>query len=246
MTDIAGPPRTSLLPDVIRIAHPDEADAIAGLVAAALTPLPLYQWLAPRLATRGQVLTGYHRIHVTHAMRYGTLYAYGTGRLRAVAGWLRPDAPALPPDYDDQLDRATGPWADQFRELDHTLARRHTTARRLSGAAHRLVFLAVHPRHQRHGLGSALLAHYYSALDQRGETVTVEVPDRLLQDYFRRHGYQPAGKAFPVTDAPHHLWPMRRPPRAEPQPPTTPATGSGDHPFTPAASPSADQPRTLR
>ncbi|MFG1921079.1 GNAT family N-acetyltransferase [Cryptosporangium sp. NPDC048952] len=252
MTDFARQPRMPLLPDVIRIATPEEADAIARLIAAAHTPLPLYQWLAPRLATRGQILTGYHHTHLTHTMRHGTVYAYGTGHLRAVAGWLRPDAPDLPPDHDDQLHRVTGPWANQFRNLDHILARRHTTARRLSGGSHRLVFLAVHPRHQWHGLGSALLAHYHSKLDARGESVAVDVPDRMLQDYFERHGYQPAGKAYRVTDAPHHLWPMHRPPRAKAQPPAAPAASSGNHWAMPAVSTpaapslSADQPRTLR
>lgn len=114
-----------------------------------------------------------------------------------------------------------------------------------------MVFLAVHPRHPWQGLGSALLAYYHSKLDARGESVSVDVPDRLLQDYFERHGYQAAGQAYRVTDGPHHLWPMHRPPRAQAQPPAALATEPADHRATPAASLhisslSADQPRTLR
>lgn len=216
---------------VIRTAYPSEAEKLTATVVAGCSDMPLCEWLAPDAARRRGVLTGYFRILVTHLLDHGYVEVVDGERLPlAVAGWLPANAPPTPPDYAEQLALATSPWADRFRALDDEAARTRAHGHR------RLVFLAVFPRAQRGGLGSALLGHHLRGLDDRGIRASVEAVGVQAVSFYRKHGFSAHGTPIAVAvtpDAECVLTPMRRSPR--PRVGITAATRSASRSGTPSS-----------
>ncbi|MFK3984090.1 GNAT family N-acetyltransferase [Micromonospora sp. NPDC050397] len=189
---------------VIERAEPAEARVLGELVAEAFQPLAACAWLVPDVRARRRILAEDFHILVEHALEWGLVET--TADRRAVAVWLPAVGETLPPptDYDKRLVAACGEWSDRFRLLDELFEANHPHQ-----PHHHLAFLAVAPDRQRTGLGSALLRHRHTWLDERGMPAYLDASSADSRDLYARHGYR-AGEPFRLPDG-TPFWPMWRP-----------------------------------
>jgi GNAT superfamily N-acetyltransferase len=189
-----------------------DTDALSQVIADAFGDLPQSQWLIPDPDARRDILPGYFRILVEHALATGTVHT--TADRSAAALWLPISAEgASPPkDYAARLAEVTGRWASRFTAFDATLERNHPA----SFAHHHLAILAVHPIRQGRGTGSALLRAYHQVLDQGlNLPAYLEAAEWRTRQLYRRHGYLPSG-LFYLPDGGPPFFPMARPAQQRP------------------------------
>ncbi|GAB3188993.1 hypothetical protein FHX75_111397 [Micromonospora palomenae] len=212
----------------IRTLRWTERQAIAGVVAAALYPGCLGEWLVPDAAQRLRVLTAVGEIWVEHALFFGDIHV--TDDLTAATVGLHRLRPLPPPaNYPSRLADAAGPYLQRFRTLDAVLE-----AHRPADAHHHLAVLATAPQDAA-GLDEVMLTHYLTRIDRTDMPAWAEVTVRN-QDLFTRHGYRPQ-TPIRLPDGPTLLG-MHRPAGSSRRWPTNP-THAGTPPGPPAASPSA-------
>lgn len=190
----------------VRVAHPDELQPVSELLAAAFLTGDLAPWLIPHAGVRARVYPSYFALFVEHALAHGIVTV--DEQMRAVALWYPHDGTDLPDidNYDHRLAMTVGQFLHRFRALDAAMHAHHPTE-----VHHYLAFLAVHPDHQGHGLGSALLAHHHRVLDTRGIPAYLEATGERNRALYARHGYE-GQPAYPVAPGGPSLYPMRRPP----------------------------------
>jgi GNAT superfamily N-acetyltransferase len=194
---------------VIRDLAPLDTADITGLLTAAMADGPVARWLIPDAAVRREYAPAYFEIFAEHAVQYGDVYASvdaATGILTGVALWF-PLTSAIPPppDYDRRLKDVAGSAFDRVSDLDAALDAVHPI-----GPHHYLAFLAVHPRHQNRGIGSALLDRHHARLDAAGVPAYLEANDPRNRNLYLRHGYL-SRTAVGLPGGPP-VWPMWRPP----------------------------------
>jgi GNAT superfamily N-acetyltransferase len=194
---------------VIRNVAPVDITEITRLLAAAMGDGPVARWLAPDPDVRRDYAPAYFEIFAEHAVRYGEVYATvdEAGDMSGVALWFPLTALIPPPaDYDVRLKDASGLAFDRARELDAALEAHHPME-----PHHYLAFLAVHPRYQSRGIGSALLDRHHGRLDAAGLPAYLEANDPRNRDLYLRHGYE-CRQAITLPDGPP-IWPMWRVPQ---------------------------------
>ena len=197
--------------------------ALSQVIADAFGDLPQSQWLIPDPAARREILPGYFRILVEHALATGTVHT--TADRSAAALWIPISAEGAtqPRDYAARLAEVTGPWASRFTAFDATLERNHPA----SFAHHHLAILAVHPTRQGQGTGSALLRAYHQVLDQGlNLPAYLEAAHWRTRQLYRRHGYLPSG-LFYLPDGGPPFFPMARPAQHRPAPADLPGPDPG-------------------
>jgi GNAT superfamily N-acetyltransferase len=179
---------------VIRSVAPVDITEITRLLAAAMGDGPVARWLAPDPDVRRD-----------YAPVYAT--ADDAGDMSGVALWF-PLTSLIPPpaDYDVRLKDASGLAFDRARELDAALEAHHPME-----PHHYLAFIAVHPRYQNRGIGSALLDRHHARLDAAGLPAYLEANDPRNRDLYLRHGYE-CREAIRLPDGPP-IWPMWRMPQ---------------------------------
>ncbi|MFI6319006.1 GNAT family N-acetyltransferase [Nonomuraea sp. NPDC050556] len=188
----------------IRTATSADAVAVTELIAQAFEPLGASAYLVPDLSVRREVLAGQFIIMVEHALAVGQVDVIGAASPVAAAVWFDHTAPVPPPpDYDNRLKAATGQWHSRFLHLDEVLESNHPTE-----PHHFLLFLAVHPDHQNHGLGSALLDHHHTTA-LGGNPAYLDAASPASRDLYARHGYE--GRPPYDIAAGARFWPMWRP-----------------------------------
>ncbi|MFJ8578513.1 N-acetyltransferase [Micromonospora sp. NPDC093277] len=199
----------------IRAAHWTDKDTVAGLIADAMQPSPLAEWLVPDPQQRRQILADVALIWVEHAMFFGDVHL--TDDLTATTVGFHRYRPIPPPaNHRTRLTDVAGSHADRFHLLHRLVAQRQPTEPHYD-----LAFFAVHPNAQKAGHGAALLAHHRDRIDR------VDLPSWTTtptdgQPLLARHGYTPR-PAITLPDGPT-LHPMRRNP---------PHASSGDMPTNP-------------
>ena len=169
---------------IIRAGQAD-IEVLSQVIADAFFPLAPCQWLIPDQAARREILPGYFRMHVKHAMADGLVHT--TPARDAAALWI-PTGPQLPgpPDrYHEHLAQITGPWAERFAVFDAELDDHHLTGLE----HHHLAILAVRPDRQGQGTGTALLDAHHDVLDQEGIAAYLEASDQRTRRIYLRHGY---------------------------------------------------------
>jgi GNAT superfamily N-acetyltransferase len=188
-----------------------EADTgvLSQVIAGAFFPLAPCQWLIPDPAARREILPGYFRMYVEHAMADGLVHT--TPGRDAAALWIPVGAqlPGPPEGYDQRLAEVTGPWVERFVVFDAELDDHH-----LAGVDHHhLAILAVRPDRQGRGIGTALLAAHHAVLDEDGIVAYLEASDERTRGIYLRHGYVLRPDApIRLPDGPE-MWPMLREPR---------------------------------
>jgi GNAT superfamily N-acetyltransferase len=192
------------------IVRADDADieVLSQVIADAFFPLPPCRWLIPDEAARREILPGFFRMYVEHAMAGGVVYT--TAARTAAALWIptRAEGPRQPDRYDEQLAEATGQWAERFVTFDQELDAHHMTG----AAHHHLAILAVRPDLQGHGTGTALLDTYHAILDSEGTVAYLEASDERTRGIYLRHGYVDHGSPIELPGGPF-MYPMVRHPR---------------------------------
>lgn len=215
--------RPTLARGTRRDAHP-----AAALIGTAFHDLKVAAWLVPDPVERPRALYALFRILVEHACDHGSVsFAHHQAGDRAadragdrsgyragVAVWFPRDRP-LPEiaDYDRRLWLACGPSLKRFQALDAAFDKHHPDE-----AHHHLAFLAVHPDHQGHGIGTALLGHYHARLDRAGIPAYLEASSPRSRALYLRHGYHDRGTPIELPGTGPRLWPMWRTPRHPPEP----------------------------
>jgi GNAT superfamily N-acetyltransferase len=189
-----------------------DTDTLSQVIADAFHDLPQSQWLIPDPDARREILPGYFRILVEHALATGTVHT--TPDRSAAALWIpiSADGATQPPGYAARLAAVTGPWASRFTAFDATLERHHPA----NFAHHHLAILAVHPTRQGQGTGSALLRAYHQVLDQGlNLPAYLEAAEWRTRQLYRRHGYLPSG-LFYLPEGGPPFFPMARPAQHRP------------------------------
>ncbi|MFI6785496.1 GNAT family N-acetyltransferase [Micromonospora sp. NPDC050276] len=196
----------------IRTARWADKEPVAALIADAVTPSPLAQWLVPDPAARRRVLADVAAIWVEHAMFHGDIQIIDD--LSATAVTFHRYRPIPPPaNYQSRLDTAAGTHAQRFDILDQLL-----TQQRPTDPHHHLAILAVRPDAQRRGLGAAMLTHHEARLDRINLPAWTETLP-TTQDLYLRHRYLPRptltlpdGPTVTVMDRPsrpaREPWPL--------------------------------------
>jgi GNAT superfamily N-acetyltransferase len=183
-----------------------DAELISALIAESFMDLPTSKWLIPERPARQQAFPAYFRILVDHALEHGAIYV--NDDRTAVAAWVfRSHAPPSPRDYLPRLAVACPGFLKQFLAFDEILDANHPAQ-----PHHHLALLAVHPSRQCQGLGSALLREHHGHLDRQGQAAYLEAAEPRSRDLYLRHGYEPLGQPFRLTNGPF-MWPMWRRPR---------------------------------
>ena len=172
----------------IRPAREDEIAAIGKLISLSFFDLDANRYLVPSKEDRLPVMADFFTLYTEHAFKYGRIDviddAYGQGHA-AVAVWFdnTSEAPA-PADYEKRLGDLAGEYLDRFVALDELFDKHHPT-----DPHWHLAFLAVHPEHQDHGLGSKLMAHTHADLDAAGVPAYLEATNANNVRLYRRSGY---------------------------------------------------------
>lgn len=197
-------------PHEIVIAEPGDAQKLSTVVAAAFHPLAPCKWLIPHAIQRRVAFPAYFRILVDHALACGTVET--TVERTAAALWLPvgPHGPDAPQRYERRLKEAVGSHLERFEILDDQFEKHHPTGREHQ----HLAVIAVHPDHQRQGLGHALLEHHHSQLDQGSLPAYLEASDETNRDWYARHGYNDIGDPIRLPDGPA-MFPMWREPQLD-------------------------------
>jgi ribosomal protein S18 acetylase RimI-like enzyme len=194
-------------------AQPSEAEQLGWLIAESFVTgdrgagMPATEWLVPDPDDRCRVLAHQFTMLVEHATRWGQVET--TAARDAVAVWMPvgggPQPPA-PRDYERRLHRECAPYTERLLHLDALFAAHHPRE-----PHHYLMFLAVHPDRQGHGIGGCLLAHHLDQLDQHPGAAYLEASGRRNRALYRRHGFALHGDPFDLGSR-ALFWPMWRPP----------------------------------
>jgi ribosomal protein S18 acetylase RimI-like enzyme len=172
----------------IRPARQDEITAVGHLVGYSFNDLPQNAYLVPPLDDRLRVMSDFFTLYSEHAFTYGRIDVIdnpsGDG-LVAAAVWFDNTRPAPEPEqYDERLAALAGTYLERFVALDVLFEKNHP-----ADPHWHLAFLAVHPDHQDHGLGSLLMKHTHDELDTAGVPAYLEATNQNNVRLYRRTGY---------------------------------------------------------
>jgi GNAT superfamily N-acetyltransferase len=166
-----------------------DIEVLSQVIADAFFPLAPCQWLIGDQAARRDILPGYFRMYVEHAMADGLVHT--TPGRDAAALWipLGTQLPEPPDGYGEHLAEITGRWVERFVVFDGELDAHHLTGTE----HHHLAILAVRPDRQGQGTGTALLDAHHAVLDEQGIAAYLEASDERTRRIYLRHGYADYG-----------------------------------------------------
>jgi len=173
-----------------RRATPADAPAIARMFAAAFTSDPVFGWIARPGPGRLAALEGFFRwVLEARAIPFNDVWMADDASV--AAAWLPPDAPASPGGFIEQLKlfplfvRLCG-----FSRLKRGSAMADAMEKNHPRQPHYyLAFIAVEPRHQGMGLGSALLEATLHRIDETGLPAYLENSNPKNTRLYERAGF---------------------------------------------------------
>ena len=176
-----------MIQPTVRSAREDEIDAVSALIALSFDPLDASAYLVPPLSDQQRISSRYFALHARHALDCGRVEVIDDGDLlSAAAVWFdfTRDVPEIP-DYERRLADLAGPYLTRLQALDTLFGEHHPHEPHWW-----LAFLAVEPRCQSNGLGSALLKHGHATMDADGVPQYLEASNHHSAWLYRRHGYR--------------------------------------------------------
>lgn len=172
----------------IRAARDEEIPAVGHLISHSFFNLDANSYLVPSLDDRLKVMADFFTLLTEHAQKYGRVDVIdlpGGSGLAATAVWFDYTKESPDPEtYEERLKALAGEYIDRFVALDLLFEKHHP-----HDAHWHLAFLAVHPDHQEHGLGSQLMARTHEELDKAGVPAYLEATNLNNVRLYRRTGY---------------------------------------------------------
>jgi GNAT superfamily N-acetyltransferase len=172
----------------IRPAREDEIPAVGHLISQSFFDLDADAYLVPPLDDRLPVMADFFTLLTEHAYRYGRVDVIdnpAADGLAATAVWFDYTREAPDPEnYDERLRALAGEYLDRFLALDQLFEKHHP-----HDPHWHLAFLAVHPDHQDHGLGSLLMKRTHDELDAAGVPAYLEATNANNVRLYQRTGY---------------------------------------------------------
>lgn len=192
-----------------RRATTDDAAALARLFTAAFMNDPVFDWIARRGAKRAAGLERFFFwLLRTRAIPFGEVWMAPDGG--AAAAWLPPDVPASPGGFVEQLKllplfvRLCGlPRLARGSAMADAMEKHHPRE-----SHYYLAFVAVAPRLQGMGLGSAILEATLARADTQGWAAYLENSNPRNTRIYERHGFVARSNIAPKGAPP--LIPMWR------------------------------------
>jgi ribosomal protein S18 acetylase RimI-like enzyme len=172
----------------IRPARQDEISEVGLLISHSFFNLDANRYLVPPTDDRLPVMADFFTLLSENAFQYGRVDVIdnpaGEG-LAAAAVWFdnTRETPG-PENYEERLKSLAGGYHDRFVALDELFEKHHP-----ADPHWHLAFLAVHPDHQEHGLGSQLMKHTHDELEQTGVPAYLEATNQNNVRLYRRSGY---------------------------------------------------------
>jgi ribosomal protein S18 acetylase RimI-like enzyme len=185
-----------------RRARDTDTTALARLFAAAFGSDPVMDWIArPGPKRAGGLERFFFWVLKTRAIPFGEVWMAGDGG--CAAAWLPPDVPASPGGFVEQLQllpmflRLCGfPRLSRGSAMGDAMERNHPKDRHFY-----LSFIAVAPRLQGMGLGSAILEATLARADAAGLPAYLENSNPKNTRLYERHGFV-VRKSISPTGAP--------------------------------------------
>jgi ribosomal protein S18 acetylase RimI-like enzyme len=170
---------------VIRPATEAELPAVGAHIALSFDHLEQNRSLVPDPHSRLRIMGEFFTLLTEHAPLCGKVEVIDNpaGGLLAAAVWFdrTQEMPEIPR-YDSRLEELAGEWLPHFQALDELFDKHHPV-----DPHWHLAFLAVHPDHQGHGLGGALMDHTHR--DLRGTPAYLEATNDDNIRLYQRYGY---------------------------------------------------------
>ena len=172
----------------IRAARADEIATVGHLISHSFFHLAANSYLVPSVDDRLPVMADFFTLLTENAHQYSRVDVIdqpGGEGLAAAAVWFdnTRDSPG-PERYEERLKALAGDYHDRFVALDELFEKHHP-----EGPHWHLAFLAVHPEHQEHGLGSRLMHRTHEELDGANVPAYLEATNQNNVRLYRRHGY---------------------------------------------------------
>ncbi|SCF07704.1 Acetyltransferase (GNAT) domain-containing protein [Micromonospora viridifaciens] len=178
------------------------------ILAEAFMRDPVSEWIFPDEEHRAKSHPAFFGEFVNLVLEAGEIYLAGEGA--GVTLWLPVDGSDEPDEGQEllqTLEAAVGAEATKrFAVLDGLMAANHP-----SEPHWYLPFIAVHPDQHSKGVGSALLRHKLTQLDEAGSAAYLEASSPRNATLYERHGFGFGPSILDLPDGPS-LYPMWRNP----------------------------------
>lgn len=188
--------------------------AVRATVAAAFTTDPMLQWIFPEPVCRAQATAAWLGVFVEAYAAAGVVDVVdesaagtATGSMAGAALW-RIGQVSLPFSTLPSAGGLLGAFVGVERAAQLALALRAFADNKPSPPFHYLQFLAVHPDHQRQGLGRVLVQHGQQRAASAGVGVYLESTNAGNLPFYRSLGFEPIGEFALQPDGPtsFRLW----------------------------------------
>jgi ribosomal protein S18 acetylase RimI-like enzyme len=178
-------------PAPVRVAGRADLRAVSLALARAFRGDPVHRWILPGELDWALASDAFFAMVMRDVLRHGSVYT--TAAREGAALWVPPYP--KPPPFGDRLAMAVGWYM--------ALGRRAGAIGRQLGRIERahplephwyLAVLGTDPRHQRRGVGSALLAPVLARCDEDRVPAYLESSKRTNVAFYERHGFRVVGE----------------------------------------------------
>lgn len=187
----------------VGVAGRDDLADLGVLLGTAFHDDPISLWLFPDESRRRAVQPAFFQAFATIAVDSGGVI-YVRDKIAATVWFASGDDDDG--DFMARFDMLTAEETEQFARLAGLMAENHPTR----GEHMHLQFIAVHPDHQRTGVGGELLDHNLAILDSQRMPAYLEASSTVSPPLYQRKGFEHIGTPFGPGPK---MYPMWREPR---------------------------------
>jgi GNAT superfamily N-acetyltransferase len=176
-----------------RVAGTNDAARAAEILTGAFHNDPVWGWAFPDQRRRAAQHTAFWRFYVDAAIPYGWVWL--SGDAEAVALWIPPGCPELPPEDEPRLEAMLIELVGvaQTAILTETFAR-FEAAHPREDLHYYLSLLGTHPDYWGHGIGMGLLADTLEMVDREGMPAYLESTNPANHRRYERLGFRHRGE----------------------------------------------------